>query len=96
MKKRIKNILANLSEKTELPLSEICREVSIYIQGKNEVIVDGVLSIYSYGSECIILDVCDDSVVVNGSGLYLKNYYHSTLSIGGVIDVVSFGGRICR
>ena len=96
MKKRITHILADLSEKSELPLSEICREVSVNIQGKREVTVDGVLSIHSYQDECIILEICDDSIVVKGKGLTLKNYYHSTLAIGGKIEDVRFGGRICR
>lgn len=96
MKKRITHILADLSDRVELPLTEICREVSLNIQGKREITVDGVLSINSYEDECIILEVCDDSIVIKGKGLILKNYYHSTLCIGGEIEGVSFGGRICR
>ena len=96
LKKRITHILADLSDKVELPLTEICREVSVNIQGKREITVDGVLSIHRYEEECIVLEVCDDSIVIKGKKLNLKNYYHSTLCIGGEIDGVSFGGRICR
>ena len=96
VKKRITHILADLSDKLELPLTEICHEVSVNIQGRREITVEGVLSIYRYEEECIILEVCDDSIVIKGRRLNLKNYYHSTLCIGGEIDEVSFGGRICQ
>ena len=92
MKRGIDRILAKLSDVTELPLNELCKDFSANILGRREITVEGVLSIYSYESDCIILEVCGDRVYIIGEKLVLKNFYHSTLCVGGVIKKVEIGG----
>ncbi len=85
-------MISGLSELTELPLYEMCREFSATLSGRREITVDGVLSIKKYESEHIVLEVCGDNVHIKGINLTLKNYYHATLCISGNIDQVVFGG----
>ncbi len=93
MKRGIYRILSGMSEITELPLTEMCREFSASVSGRREVIVDGVLSIKKYEREHIILEVCGDYVQIRGKELTLKNYYHTSLCISGRIDLLEFGGE---
>ena len=92
MKRGIYRFLAGLSEITELPLTEMCREFSVYVTGRREITVSGVMSVKEYENERIVLQVCGDCVRVIGADLVLKNYYHSELCIGGRVDRVEFGG----
>ncbi|MBQ6701575.1 MAG: YabP/YqfC family sporulation protein [Clostridia bacterium] len=93
MKKGIYRFFARLSEITELPLDEMCKEFSVYVTGRREVTADGVLSIEEYGSDHIVLKVCGDRVHINGKKLVLKNYYHATLCIGGNIKTIEYEGE---
>lgn len=90
MKKGFYRMLAGLSEVTELPLTEMCREFSVSISGRREITVDGVLSVKKYESCCITLEVCGDRICIIGQSLELKNFYHTTLCIGGRIDRIEF------
>lgn len=92
MKRGIYRIMTGLSELTELPLNEMCREFSATLSGRREITVDGVLSIKKYENEHIALDVCGYRIHILGKNLTLKNYYHTTLCITGNIDQVAFGG----
>ena len=92
MKKGIYRILAKLSEITELPLNEMCREFSVYVTGRREVTADGVVSIEKYESDHIVLKVCGDRVHINGKKLFLKNFYHATLCIGGYVKSIEYEG----
>lgn len=91
MKRGIYRMISGLSEITELPLDEMCRDFLVGVSGRREITVDGVLSIKLYENEHIVLEVCGDLVHIIGSGLTLKNYYHATLCISGKIDKVVFG-----
>ena len=92
MKRGIYRMISGLSEITELPLNEMCREFSAILSGRREITVDGVLSIKKYENEHIVLEVCGDNLHIKGKNLTLKNYYHATLCISGNIDEVVFGG----
>lgn len=89
-------MLSKMSDQTELPLTEICSEFTANIIGRREITLDGVLSIYKYESNEIIIEVCGDSIAIIGENLELKNYYRSSLSIGGRIDKIEYGVDICR
>lgn len=94
--KGIHRFLAVLSEKTELPLAELCRECSTEIAGRREITVSGVKSIQKYEEDGVIMEVCDGCIYVKGESLVLKNFYHTTLCIKGKIDSIEFLGDICR
>lgn len=96
MKKGIYRVLSKISDQTELPLTELCSEFTASVIGRREITFDGVLSIYKYETNEIIIEVCGDSVAIIGEKLELKNYYRSTLSIGGRIDKIEYGVEICR
>ncbi|MBR5322726.1 MAG: YabP/YqfC family sporulation protein [Clostridia bacterium] len=93
MKRGIYRMMSGLSELTELPLTEMCREFSATLSGRREITVDGVLSIKKYENDHIALEVCGDKIHIFGKNLTLKNYYHATLCISGNIDQVAFGGN---
>ncbi|MBE6717873.1 MAG: hypothetical protein E7574_01270 [Ruminococcaceae bacterium] len=96
LKKGIYRVLSKMSDQTELPLTELCSEFTANIIGRREITIDGVLSIYKYETEEIIIEVCGDYVAIIGEGLELKNYYRSTLSVGGKIKRIEYGVEICR
>ena len=95
MKKRIYRFVSCLSEKTELPLSEICREPIISILGRREITVDGAVSVVKYEREIIILELCNDIIKIYGKKLEMKSYSGTAITIGGEIEQVEFGGQIC-
>ena len=95
MKNGVSRFLGRMSERTELPLAEICREFTVGLNGRREAIFDGVVSVKKYEKELIVLQVCSDTVSVFGSCLEMKNYYKTTVAIGGRIDKIEFGGDLC-
>ena len=84
-------MMAYFSEVTELPLSEMCKEYALTLQGRHTITVDGVLSVSSYEKDLISLDVCGDRVYILGENLVLKRFYQGTLCIGGSIKGVEVG-----
>ena len=95
MRQSFKRLLYNLSDKTELPLAELCRSFSVSVIDKGEVRVDGVISICKYESERIIVGVCSHYVYIYGKGLYLKNLYKGSLWVRGDIEKIEYGGSLC-
>ena len=93
MKKGFHRMMAYFSEVTELPLSEMCKEYSVNLQGRHTVTVEGVLSICLYERELIILEVCGDTLHIKGQKLVLKSFYQATLCIGGLIKGVEVGEK---
>lgn len=90
MKKQLYKVIANLSEKTELPLSEMCREFNATISGRREVVFEGVVSIDKYEQDEIVLLLCGERASVRGEGLELKSYYKTSLCIRGHLDKIEF------
>lgn len=93
MKKLFYNILWNFSEKTSLPLNEICKDFSATISGRREVVFEGVKKIDTYSEERIVLSLCREYVVIYGKNLLLKSFYKTALCIGGIIDRIEFVGE---
>lgn len=91
MKKRLYRMISTLSEKTELPLNEICKEFTAAISGRREIIFDGVISIDKYEEKEIILALCGENVAIYGNMLELKSFYRTALCICGNIDKIEFG-----
>ncbi len=96
MKKVFNRMIYSLSDKTELPLNEICRGFSASVLDRREITVEGVISIYKYETDCVVLEVCGDYISVFGEGLLLKNFYQTTICITGKINRVEYGGEVCR
>ena len=94
MKKSFNKIMANISNITELPLNEICREFTAGISGRREITVDGVRSIIKYETEEIVLDVCGEYILVFGKGLQLKSFFKMSLCISGELDKIEFAERV--
>lgn len=84
-------MISDLSEKTELPLTEICKEFNVAISGRRQIVFDGVISIDKYEENEIVLALCGESVAIHGSMLELKSFYRTALCICGNIDKVEFG-----
>ena len=93
MKNRLYKFVSVLSEKTELPLTEICKEFSASLSGRREVIFNGVVSIEKYEEYEIKLSLCGDNVTISGKSLELKSFYKTSLRICGKITKIEFGGQ---
>lgn len=91
MKKKFHRLMAYFSEVTELPLSEMCKEYSLTLQGSHTVTVDGVLSVEIYEKDLISLEVCGNRVYIMGEDLVLKSFYRGTIYICGLIKSVGVG-----
>ena len=92
MKNIIYKALSSLSEKTELPLTDICREFSVHTTGRREVIIEGVDRLKKYETGEIVAGVCGGFVGVFGRGLEIKSFQRYLLCIGGEIERVEFSG----
>ena len=95
MKNLIYNLLSSLSEKTDLPLNELCKEFTLNMSGLNHITIGGVKSIITYETDKIELDVCRSNLCVYGRNLELKSYHKTELSIKGGITRIELGKGEC-
>ena len=93
MKNLIYNLLSFLSEKTELPLNELCAEFTLNMSGLNHITIGGVRSIITYETDKIELDICRSFLCIVGENLELKAYHKTELSIKGEIKRIEIGCR---
>ena len=93
MKKAINRLINSITDKTELPISELCREFSLSGAGRREVTVYGVISIEEYTEDSIRLRVCGGSIGIRGKGLGLKGFCNGALAVRGRIDGIDYGGE---
>ncbi|MBQ7968292.1 MAG: YabP/YqfC family sporulation protein [Clostridia bacterium] len=91
MKNIIYRTLSSLSEKTELPLTDICREFAIHTTGRREVIIEGADNLKKYETNEIIIGVCGGYISVFGNGLEIKSFQKYSLCIRGDINRIEFG-----
>lgn len=91
MKRGLYRLVSRISENTELPLNEMCKEYSVSVIGGREISVEGVRSVLKYERECIVLEACCGNISIFGEGLEMKSYYKTALTVGGNINRVEFG-----
>ena len=95
MRLSLKGLLYGLSDKTELPLAELCRSFSVGVTDRSEVRVEGVVSICKYEKERVVAEVCSHYVYIYGRELFMKNLYKGSLCIRGEIDRIEYGSELC-
>ncbi len=88
MKKGIYRIISKLSDKTELPLTDFCKEFSATLFGRREVVFDGVMSIVKYETELVILELCSDFAFVFGENIEIRSFIKGTVCLVGRIDKI--------
>ncbi len=88
MKKGIYRIVSKLSDKTELPLTDFCKEFSATLFGRREVGFDGVISIMKYETNLVILELCSDYAFVFGENIEIKSFVNGTVCLAGRINKI--------
>ncbi|MBR6681384.1 MAG: YabP/YqfC family sporulation protein [Clostridia bacterium] len=88
MKKGIYRIISKLSDKTELPLTDFCREFSATLTGRREVVFDGVLSIVKYETELVVLELCSDLAFIFGENIEIKSFVKGNVCLSGRINKI--------
>jgi sporulation protein YqfC len=92
LKNTIYRALSSLSERTELPLTDICREFFIHTTGRREVIIEGADNLKKYERCEIVASVCGGYISVIGNDLEIKSFHKYSLCIRGEIERVELGG----
>ena len=90
-----KELLARIGERLDIPREALPGGFGLTLSGQNELTVRGCRRILHYGEDCIRLSLGKTVLSVMGEGLLCTAFGGGTVTVGGHICGILFGGGAC-
>lgn len=78
-------------ESLDIPVGTFGRVSFIEASGNREINISGCTGLAEYGSERIVLELCDGCMTISGAKLELRSFSGGRVSVSGIISGIIWG-----
>jgi len=90
-KNRKKPLSQRICETFDIPVGTFGKISFVEATGNRELGISGCEALLNYGSDRIVLRLCDGIITVLGEGLELRSFSGGRVTVNGIITGISYG-----